>query len=216
LGRSLDLTGWGVVALALVGNVCVRITWWITRYYRDILQVVSTGGSFSFTLTGTNSEDTFGVLSAIVLAPVIEELLFRGTLFRSCRVRFGPGKAVLLSSVTFGVLHSENVAVFISALSYALAYTRTRSLWAPMILHSVNNGLWFVVTKRVLWEFPGLRLDRPWLFGFFALVLLVGVGVWVQFVRKSWRTLGDPLPPESLQAAGDSPVSLPVPLRAGG
>jgi len=49
------------------------------------------------------------------------------------------------------------------------------------------------------------------------LVLLVGVGVWLQFVYKSWRTLGNPLPPDSLHAApAASPSSLTEPVRVAG
>jgi membrane protease YdiL (CAAX protease family) len=151
----------------------------------------------------------------VVLAPVIEELLFRGTLFRSCRVRFGPGKAALLSSVIFAALHPDSLSVFVSALTYVLAYTRTRSLWAPLLLHGLNNGVWFLLTERFSWDAPELEFQGRWQFGIVALVLLLGVGVWLQFVRKSWRTLGDPLPPDSLQAA-ERASSLPEPQRAGG
>ena len=214
LGRHLDLAGWGVVALAIFGNTSVRIAWWITKYCRDILQVASTTGAYTFSLPITRS-DAFAIVSAALLAPVVEELLFRGTLFRSCRVRFGPGKAALLSSVLFGVAHSESMAVFLSALTYLLAYTRTRSLWAPIAVHALNNGGWFVLSRYL--GAPSFRLAGPWQFGLFALVLLVGIGVWLQFVRKSWRSLGDPLPPDSLQAAPTaSTSSLPEPLRVGG
>jgi len=215
LGRSPDLAGWGIVALAMFGNTCVRIVWWMTQYCRNILEGVGPGRSYAFLLPRTNWPDAFNVVGTIVLAPLIEELLFRGTLFRSLRVRFGPGKAALLSSALFGVAHSDSVAVFISAMACVLVYTRTRSLWAAVALHALNNGGWFVLSKGYFGDFSEVRLEGRWQFAAFALTLLVGSALWVQFVRKTWRTLGDPLPPDSLQASpAENPSSLPEPVRA--
>ncbi|HWO09817.1 MAG TPA: type II CAAX endopeptidase family protein [Polyangiaceae bacterium] len=216
LGRSLDLAGWGLVAWAMLANTSVRIVWWMARYCRDILQVASTSGSYTFRLPRTKVDALFAV-SAAVLAPLVEELIFRGTLFRSCRVRFGPVKAALLSSALFALGHidRDSMAIFVSALTYVLAYTRTRSLWAPIVLHAINNGGWGVLSKYSLGATPEFRLNGSWQFGLFGLVLLLGVAAWIVFVRKSWRTLGDALPPDSLQPApAASHSSLPEPQRA--
>jgi membrane protease YdiL (CAAX protease family) len=217
LGRAPDLAGWGVVAWALFGNTSVRIIWWIAWYCRDILQVASASGAYTFRLPRSHWSGAFAIVSVAVLAPLIEELLFRGTFFRSCRLRFSPGKAALLSSVLFGLIHSDNIAVSIAALTYALAYTSTRSLWAPIALHAINNGGWLVLSMGYFGDFSEVRLAGPWQFGAAALVLLIGLGAWLQFMRKYWRTLGDPLPPDSLRATpAASPSGLPDALRAGG
>ena len=199
LGRPLDLTGWGIVTLAMLGSTSICIAWWISWYCRDILRVASTTGAYTFHLPRSHV-DAFVVLNAAFLGPVVEELLFRGTLFRLLRVRFSPGVAALVSSALFGVGHSDRMGAFISALCYSLAYTRTRSLWAPIALHVLHNAGWLALSKYYLGDSPQIRLDGPWQFGAFALVVLVGMGVCVQFVRNSWRTLGDPLPPDSLLA----------------
>lgn len=214
LGRPLDLAGWGIVALAMFGSTSVRIIWWIIWYCRDILQVASTTGAYTFKLPHSHV-DAFVVANVALLPPLIEELLFRGTLFRSLRLRLGPSKAALLCSALFGIAHSDRMGIFILALACALVYTRTRSLWAPIALHALNNGGWLALSKYYLGDSPQIRLEGPWQFGAFALVVLVGSGVCLQFLRKSWRTLGDPLPPDSLQASSvaNSP-SLPEPVRA--
>lgn len=204
LGQPLDLAGWGVVALALLGNVSVRVLWWILRDCRDLLQEASLRGGYTFRLPHT-SLDAFAIVNLALLWPVIEELLFRGTIFRNCRGRFSPAIAALLSSVLFGVLHSDSTAVFLSALTYVLAYTRTRSLWAPIALHVLNNAGWMVLSKYYFGDTPQLRLEGPWQLAGSALGLCVGVGVWLQFLRSHWRTLGDPLPPDALTSAMPHP-----------
>jgi membrane protease YdiL (CAAX protease family) len=215
LGRPLDLAGWRIVALALFGDTGVRMVWWLSWYCRDIFQVASTTGAYTFHLPHTHVDASY-MLSAGVLAPLVEELLFRGTLFRNLRVRFNSAVAVLASSALFGLGHKDQVGAFISALCFALVYTRTRSLWAPIALHALNNGAWLLLSKYYLGDSPQVRLEGPWQLGAFALVVLVGVAVCVQFVCKSWRTLGDPLPPDSLQASAvENSPSLPEPVRAG-
>jgi membrane protease YdiL (CAAX protease family) len=199
----------------MFGHTCARIVWWISWYCRDFLQVARTTGAYTFVLPHTQV-DAFVLLSTGVLGPVVEELLFRGTLFRNLRARFNPGMAALASSVLFGLGHHDHVGTFIAALYSALAYTHTRSLWAPIALHVLNNGAWLLLSKYYLGDSPQVRLEGPWQLGAFALVVLVGVAVCVQFVRKSWPTLGDPLPPDSLQASAvENSPSLPEPVRAG-
>jgi hypothetical protein len=54
LGQPLDLNGWGVVALAFLGNVSVRVLWWILRDCRDLLQQASLRGGYTSRLPQTS------------------------------------------------------------------------------------------------------------------------------------------------------------------
>jgi len=214
LGRPLDARGWGALAAALLGVFCVRSAWWSAPYYwRVVHSGDMLGSSYALELTRSIPTAFDGVLVSMMLTPVTEELLFRATFFRKWRARFGPGKGALLCSAIFAVLHVDLVSGLFLGLTFALLYTRTRSLWAPLVLHIINNSVW--VGRSYWWDSPRLRLESWWQFGVFTLVLLVGVGVWLQFVIKSWRTLGDPLPPDSWQASPvENSSSLPEPVRA--
>ena len=66
-------------------------------------------------------------------------MLFRGALFRKWRLRLGPGKAALLSSVLFGLGHAVPITSGSNALALAVLYTTTRTLWAPVVAHVMNN-----------------------------------------------------------------------------
>lgn len=80
-----------------------------------------------------------------VLAPVAEELLFRGLLFGSLRARFGPWPAALASGAVFGLVHlGGGQDVFIPVLAtlgvvLALAYHYSGALYAAIAIHAVNN-----------------------------------------------------------------------------
>jgi membrane protease YdiL (CAAX protease family) len=216
MGRPPNLAGWGVVAVALFGLTCLRFIWRLVPHGSEILDAFSSGGPFSYTAAKA-APTFFNLLVAVVLPPITEELVFRGTLFRKWRERWGPVMALLLTTVIFAVFHADHVGVLLSGLTYALVYTRTRSLWPPVVIHALGNGLLYGLdVLSYLWDGPKLiNLRSPLEYGVFALVLLVGVVLWLGFVVKSWRTLGDPLPPDSLQPAPAAPSGSPEPTRVG-
>ncbi len=79
-------------------------------------------------------------------AAVVEEVIFRGILFRLLQQGFGTGVALALSSLLFGLLHratadgsvslAGTLSIAIEAgLPLAMAYTATQRLWLPIGLH---------------------------------------------------------------------------------
>lgn len=85
----------------------------------------------------------FAVVSACLLAPVAEEILYRGVLFRSCRNRIGVIPAALVSSAVFAGLHFYDgyglVSVGVFGFSCALLYSGTGSLTTVITLHLLYN-----------------------------------------------------------------------------
>jgi uncharacterized protein len=83
----------------------------------------------------------------IVIAPIAEEIFFRGFLYQAFRNSFGVWPGAILSGLVFGVIHFEFFKlVQLAALGVILAllFERTRSLWPPIMLHAINNTLAFI------------------------------------------------------------------------
>lgn len=88
------------------------------------------------------------LVAAVLLAPVAEELLFRGLLYRALRRRRGVLGAIVVSSVAFAVVHLDVAATQPLALVgltlvgvvMGLAYERTGSLLVPVAAHAAYNG----------------------------------------------------------------------------
>jgi membrane protease YdiL (CAAX protease family) len=79
----------------------------------------------------------------VVVAPVVEELTFRG-LGYSVLVPFGRWTAILLVGVAFGLAHGlVNAFPFLAAFGAALAYLRSRvdSVYPGMIVHGLFNAV---------------------------------------------------------------------------
>jgi CAAX protease family protein len=82
------------------------------------------------------------ILVAVVLAPVFEEILFRGFLFRGLANSFGWVWGALISAAIFGAAHLQlDVFLPLAALGFALAwaYHRTGSLWTNVTMHALFN-----------------------------------------------------------------------------
>lgn len=83
------------------------------------------------------------LFSAVLLAPVFEESIFRGYLGGILRKRYGGLAAWLVSAVVFGVVHiipSVIITATLAGLVLAFFYLRYRSLGLVIVLHAMNNA----------------------------------------------------------------------------
>ena len=88
------------------------------------------------------------VIAVVVLAPIAEEVFFRGVVFNALLREGGRRWAFVGSSALFAVIHLSLVAVlpiFLLGLALAWAYDRTRSLLAPIAMHMAVNGISVVI-----------------------------------------------------------------------
>lgn len=93
-----------------------------------------------------------GFITVCILAPIIEEILFRGVLLRGLLQNgTSPIIAIFVSSLLFGAAHLNPwqfiAAGFLGAI-FGFVYYRTRSLWLCMFLHALNNTISFVFMIR--------------------------------------------------------------------
>lgn len=101
----------------------------------------------------------------VVVAPITEELLFRGVLFASLRRKIGVHFAALLSGAVFAVVHVEVLAtqplglggLTLAGVLLAYAFHYTKSLRVAIVIHAVYNGVAFSLIL-LLSELEGLGL----------------------------------------------------------
>jgi membrane protease YdiL (CAAX protease family) len=83
-----------------------------------------------------------GFALVFLIGPFLEELFFRGCLYRALRRRLNVLAAVLVSSFVFALMHGYFFLffyVFLVGLSLAYLYEKTESLVAPLSFHMLNN-----------------------------------------------------------------------------
>lgn len=87
-----------------------------------------------------------------LVAPVIEELTYRGLGVSAVRDAFGPVLAVVITAVAFGLAHGLVIAFPVLAIFGAiLAWLRlsTESVYPPIVLHAIFNGAALVAAVTV-------------------------------------------------------------------
>lgn len=96
------------------------------------------------------------VIMAMVVAPVVEEMLFRGLFQTTIRSYSGrPWLAIGLTSVLFALIHADKThwpSLFALALGLGYAYEKSGSLLRPIFMHALFNGISIVA---VLTQGPG-------------------------------------------------------------
>lgn len=84
------------------------------------------------------------VLAATVLAPVVEELVFRRVLYTCLRRCCDLPLAMTLTAAVFAVFHlnlAQWVPLFVLGLALQIAVQLSKSLWPAIMMHAVHNGL---------------------------------------------------------------------------
>jgi membrane protease YdiL (CAAX protease family) len=82
------------------------------------------------------------VLVVAIIAPIVEELFFRGFVYASFRQSWGVATAAILSSVLFALFHQDPftyIPIMVIGIALALLYENTGSIWPSVMLHSLNN-----------------------------------------------------------------------------
>jgi len=79
----------------------------------------------------------------VIVAPLVEEIFFRGFLFQGFRQRYGWIAGILISSAIFAAAHLDPVALiptFLLGAVLAYVYHRSNSVWPGVILHFLVNA----------------------------------------------------------------------------
>lgn len=137
-------------------------------------------------------DSVWTLIMVVAVAPIFEEVLFRGMLYNMLRETCPPFVSALLASVIFGVVHLEPVVVIegvLVGLLFSYVYLRTKSIIAPIILHICNNILAYALAILTYQEQPLLEaVDSEEIFVYVysvcAVVVVVTLAVIVRFFIK--------------------------------
>lgn len=100
--------------------------------YTDTQQIIEGGGFL------------IQFLTAGIVAPIVEELIFRGLVYRRTKKMTGTIAAAILSAALFGVFHGNWVQApyaFIIGIVAVFVYEKFKSIVAPIMLHMSANIL---------------------------------------------------------------------------
>ena len=149
--ESLGLKGlptWTDIGLAPVGYViCILMAMGIGALFEllpwfDANQAQELG--YSPYMMGAERAIAFILLA--VIAPIAEEIVFRGFLYGKLRIMVPKWLAIILTSLAFGLIHFQwNVGISVFCMSVVTCILReiTGTIYAGMLVHIINNGVAF-------------------------------------------------------------------------
>lgn len=143
------LPTWTDILLAPVGFIVFMI---VAVILVAILQSIFPGINWSesqdvgFSNLISSSDFVLAFISLVVVAPVAEELIFRGWLYGKLRAKIPAIPAMLVVSILFGIVHGQwNVGVTVFVMSIAMCTLReiTGTIWGGILIHILKNGIAF-------------------------------------------------------------------------
>lgn len=117
-------------------------------------------------------------LSVVFMAPVLEEIVFRGLVYTRMKKGMPVLLAAVLSSLLFGAMHGTMIwflYAFALGLILVWCFERFHSLAANILLHGAFN-----LTGQVLSLVPEVSDIAMWILDIVALVVMVGAIVWIK------------------------------------
>lgn len=154
------------------------------------------------------SNNVLGVLSIAVLAPLLEEVLFRGAiqgyLMRKLK---SPWVAIIIASLIFGVIHMNPIQIFYATmLGFVLGwiYYRTGSLIPVVIGHVLNNSL--ATVSMIM----GIEEEQSMEIGLYNEIAVVVIATIVSIIIAILINRKQPSVPKPWHAAGEDVVQPEV------
>ena len=138
------------------------------------------------------SRNVFGIISIAIMAPLVEELLFRGAI-QGYMLRKGmkPLHAILIASAIFGIVHMNPIQIpfaFAIGMIFGWLYYRTGSVVPGIVGHFINNSI-ACLQMATLTEEEFNTKTIEWLgagptYALFALSLAVMIGMFLYLKKR--------------------------------
>ena len=133
--RSLDI----IIVLVLSVSCCISLNGLIG--YSHLSDLFPGFNQVASSLYASNL--FLQIISMVILAPIVEEMLCRILSYNRLQEAFKPVTAMILSSLFFGLLHMnvvQGVYAFGIGMCFVLVYEKTRRIWMPMLAHGIANA----------------------------------------------------------------------------
>lgn len=101
-------------------------------------------------------QDLFmGILTAVVLAPLTEDTIFRGYMLEMFAERYKKWIAIVLSSIIFASIHFQffgpglTVYMFFWTIASCILYVKFNQIYPSIIFHMINNTWAYIIVPKV-------------------------------------------------------------------
>lgn len=177
----------GYILLIVVLNIffsygMIYLYYGISAIFPDLPVMLATATSFhSLALL----ESAF---TTVIVAPIVEELLFRGIIFNRLNRRFSFAAAILVSSILFGICHEPGgmFSAFVFGCCMAILYVKSSNILVPILAHFLNNLLSEMI---YYFDYGGLIFSDIFVIAFVLIFAAISAYVLFKMIVKEWKSL---------------------------
>lgn len=134
------------------------------------------------------------ILAVVIVAPLFEEIMFRGIVFDSLSKRMNVYISIIIAGLFFGIYHMnifQGTYATLIGIVMGFSLVWTKSIWAPMIIHFVNN----LVSVLLSYSAIGAWLDTEEALPII-LSILIAITILPFSIYKLYQTYEKPVPEE--------------------
>ncbi len=169
--RKIGLKEAGIIATA--GAALNILVTYIMQYMVSATVLKDHVADFEKLIKPLMDGSFIGVVFTVgIVAPVFEEILFRGLIYNELRKSMPVGVAVLLQAVAFAIFHGnlvQGVYTVVIGIVFALVYIWFKSIWAAIAIHVFYN-----TTSVIMSRVPDQSIFDSYSVVFISLSLILG------------------------------------------
>lgn len=182
-----------LLSLGATWLVYVPLSYLFPRFVTDFV----IADSPALFIRGRTAYNLVVAMIIVVVAPAVEEILFRGFLLHRWTHKWGTQRAIVGSSLLFGILHADVLGHFVFGVVMCLLYVRSGTLRLPIAAHMLNNAIAITLAAAQLPKdrnpYSLAEFRSHWWIG--AICMTVGLAVLVHLTRGNWDLRSWRLPP---------------------
>ncbi len=131
--KQLPLLLCYALTLQLIGGYVIKgfdYIYPMSESYQSILEAMQTGNLL------------FSIFSLAIIAPIVEELFFRGVMFTKLKNHMSTKVAIIIQAVLFGLIHfnaAQLIPTFLLGCIAAYMYEKYNNIWVPIAFHMAFN-----------------------------------------------------------------------------
>lgn len=157
-GYRFRISGKGLV----YSLICVSIAIFSYPLIESLLKLLQIpmywGGNISFPVQQKENQDIYwGILTAVILAPLTEDTIFRGYIVEMFNERMGKWTTIILSSLIFALIHLQffgpglTIYMLVWSVLTCFLYVKFNSIYPSLIFHALNN-IWAYIFVPMIFK----------------------------------------------------------------
>lgn len=184
-GVKLRLKFNRVPPVVLIVGVCIVLTMPVLTDPLNVLLPMS--DTWKKIFADMFNSSVFSLTAAVIAAPILEEVFFRGIILNGLLKNYSPQTAIITSAAIFGCIHLnpwQTIPAFLAGLLIGWLYWKTNSIIPGMLLHFVNN-LFSVLLGLAFKDADSIKqlMSTPVYIALFVACAAILIGGWM-FLEK--------------------------------